>query len=1274
MIQKLRDAMFRASTLPSREDGALSFIQLAALIIGPIVAGSLALGAYSAIRLGGDLGGMFTRDAQMNQMVERMQLQLSNITEMTVEDEHSFTVADQPGKRSAYYVPSSGMPEVCVSNEWTLEEEGTGTLTLRNITYTHAEDSCDSEVARQSERTMTGLAAETYFDYENAYGRDLTFTDGAEAGAKLSVNERPEGLFNNEWEYASPGFVTLTGAMNQAIGSTPLDYTAKTSLKQLRPGVVSSDLGELGPPLIERIARGGDTYRAQMSALTVLNDPRTTIEWSWREVKNVGDTTTSLPSEAQWGDWSSWTTLDHFDSTVLQGSKWQVQAKYRVVIDERSAESEIVTMTWVRPIDKPAAPTVAVALNAGSGAATITVTPAVCAAGTTVNTQIRSSVNDASWSAWAVQAASPYRTTLTLAEGAKLTANGQARCVTKYAESAWAAATTAPDTVRPITSVPTIESVTATVPAPDDRGTAQGALSSCPAGTTYQVRWSYQVNAGSFTNASSKFADSNTRPTVNAAAVREGERFTARLTARCITPYVTTAPTAERTSDPVVNPIRTSPTVTNVVTSVNSSTGVPTVRGTVGSCQPWMTYEGRARSATNAQTGYTPVGSFAAISTSPSWNLTAINQGARFRGGIEARCATSYAKGPSATGDNANWQIRPIVTPVAPTITAVVSGSTGTSTITAATCPAGTTLGYNHRQRTSQAAMGAWSAYTDARTRTLTVQQGGRFEAEGQVRCYSPYTTSAWSATAAANTTRAIATPSAPTITTAISGTNGVSTIGVYTCGAGTTAEYQQRRAVRTENVTISYGTWTASRSVTAPVGEGARLDAQGQVRCTTTWVDSSWSATASANVIRPITDTPTVTSPTASFNGSGNGSVTADLASCGVGLRYQGRIMVRQNAETTWAYGGWTDFAAAGRQTLVSTRTWDQGSRFLGGMDARCITAFAQGPSASASDSNWRVKPITGLFLLTNMRFISVGTEGHLWSDIARVCPAGTTPRWQPFVSRDYQALWASYGGWNTADNNNNVAWNAGYMNEGQRFAGGFNTKCISPYAEGPTSTNSTNGYTVRPITTVPTASVSAGWGTVYFSNPSSCPAGTTFRWRYADRHNNGGWSSWSHTGPTNTWYTNGNQGGFSPRSGYAPYGGTLQASVDVLCRSDFTNGPTRNYAPRSGVRPYPAPSAPGSASGTIFVSCAGNAFTGSGSWSAGSYASSYYVQGSWTMRTGGRQSTNYGTYYGQSAGLARSGISIASNPSYTLTVTSQNSSGSSGRSFGLGRSAGCY
>lgn len=1274
MIQKLRDKLYGLHSLSTDERGSLSFLQMAALIIGPIVAATIAMGAVTSLRLGGDLAGAFTRDAQMNQMVERLQLQLSNITAMNVEDDQAFTAQDQPSKRTAFYVPSSGMPDVCVSNAWSLEEEGSGTLTLRNITYTHSDDSCDSDIASQTEKIMTGLSAETVFQYENAYGRDLTFVGGAEAGTKASVNERPEGLFNNEWDYASPGFVTLAGQMNQVLGSTPLKYTAKTTLKQLRPGMVGSDLGDLGPPLIERIARGGDIYRAQMSALTVLEDPRTVIEWSWREVKNAGDTPTSLPTETQWAAWSAWSTLDHFDSTVLQGSKWQVQAKYRVVLEERSAESENVTMTWVRPIDKPAAPTVAIALDPATGNATTTVTPAVCTAGTTAHAQIRTSVNKGVWSAWAVRTGKPFTLVSPVGEGARIAANGQARCVTKYTESEWADGASAPEQVRPITSVPKIDSVDATVPVPDDRGTGQGVISACPAGTTYQVRWRYQVNAGAWAYTSIAFADSNTRPTVNAAGVREGERFTVQLVARCISPNVTTAPTAERTSDPVVNPIRTVPRITNVVASVNSASGVPTVRGNVGSCQPWMTYQGRALSAVNSSTSYSTNGSLAAISTTPSWNLSAINQGARFRGGIEARCVTTYANGASVRATNDAWQIRPIVTPATPTITATISNGTGTSTITAAICPAGTTLAYNHRQRTSQQAMGSWSSYTDARIRTITVGEGGRFEAEGQTRCFSPYTTSSWSRSASASTVRAIGTPGQPTIQARISGSNGISTLTqLDRCAAGASPQFRQQRDVRTTKRDLAFGEWAYNQVVTASVGEGARLDVRGGVRCITQWAQSGWSGTAATNTIRAISDTPTVRNVTGAVESS-TPVVRADLGSCAAPLTYEARMRKLTNASTIFGQGAWTPFAKSERVKLSGTAL-NQGDRYRGGMTARCVTSWAKGPEVTADDGSWRVNPITGRLLIDRPVFYSAGSEGHLWANITAYCPAGTAPSWRGLMSKDYEPLWTTWAGWVKGTYPNKIGWNAGGMNEGQRFAGAFMTKCTSPYAEGPEFGSSTNGYTVRPITTVPTASTWTGWGTVYFNNPSACPAGTTFRWRYADRPNWDRWSSWSHEGGTRTWFTAGNQGGFEPRSGWAPYGGSLESVAQVLCRSDFTNGPSRDYVSRSGTRPYPAPSEPGApaTSGGVWRSCDNSLFGVSFYWGGGGYASSYEYYVSWTDWSGGRSSSGVYSTSNTWAGFSHYG-SHSTSLGVAAYVRSVNSSGVSGWSGGyLWQGSGC-
>lgn len=973
MIQKLRDKMFGVRSLHADDRGSLSFIQLAALIIGPIVAGSIAMGAITSLRLGGDLAGMFTRDAQMHQMVERLQMQLSNITEMDVKDETAFTAHDQPSRRSAYYVPSDGMPEVCVTNEWSLDPDDLGTLTLRNITYTHTEDSCDSDIESQKERTVTGLDAGTVFDYENAYGRDLTFDEGAEAGSKSSKNERPEGLFNNEWDYASPGFVTLNGQMNQVIGSTPLNYTAKTSLKQLRPGVVASELGELGPPLIERIARGGDVFRAQMSALTVLNDPRTIIEWSWRSVQNVGSTPTSQPAEAQWGEWSSWTTLDHFDETVLQGAKWQVQAKYRVVLEDRSAESDTVTMTWVRPIDTPAAPTVKITLNTATATATVGVVPAVCAPGTTPNTQSRTSVNDGAWGAWTGRTAAPYEATQTVPQGSQLAANGEARCVTTFAQSSWAAAQTKPTVVQPIVTAPTVDSVTAALAGPTATGTGRAVLSGCPAGTTYSAFWRSRVDAGTDVVAGS-FGAVNVNPTFNSGRkVAEGSRFRAGITAKCVSPYFTGSPEAA---------------------------------------------------------------------------------------------------------------------------------------------------------------------------------------------------------------------------------------------------------------------------------------------------ADSAW-------VINPIVSTPTVSNPANSLNGSSHPVTTADIGGCPARFGYDVRLKIRKNETPTTAFSyGPFSAASAGRASVVSSGPLNEGDRFQGGLSARCTTPYAQGPAVEATTNTWFVRPITSRMNLVNVRFISVGTEGHLWADISTPCPANLTPNSQTVLSKDYQPLWSYYSAWSTANRTGSLGWNAGFMNEGQRFAGGYITRCTSPYAQGPDSGFTTNGHTVRPITTVPGGQfwVSRNGGDTYAGVNSmwGCPAGTTVRWHFASQENSGAWSGWSNWTPAVT--------SFYARS--IGYGSSMAATFRVKCVSDFTEGPENGDTRRTSTRPYPAPPTPGglAVSGSVARWCSNQGWSGVNfSWSAASYASYYGVESDWRNAAGGRSYKNFGTTSGRVMGLSATGP-VSGTLNVVAYVTAYNSSGASGRaSTGASQAGGC-
>lgn len=744
MIQKLRSTITRIGRLPSAEDGALSFLQLAALIVGPIVAGSLALGAVSAVRLGGDLTTMFTRDASMTQMVERMQMQLTNVTDMDVVDGHEFTAHDQPSRRSAFYVPSAGMADVCVSNTWKLEDAG-GTRTFVNINEKHETDSCDSPVTSTREWSLGGLTMETTFEYENAYGRDLTYLGGAEAGSSASVNVRPDGLFTNEWDYALPGFVSIRGELNQAFGTSTVDSTAKTPLKQLRPGLISSDLGELGPPLIARSARGGDTFRASMSALTVLNDPRTVIEWSWREAHNAGSTATDMPPASAWSAWSTFTTMDHFDSTVLQGGKWQVQAKYRVVLEDRSAESETVTMTWVRSIAKPAAPTTTLTIDAPTRGVTLTVVPAACTTGTTANTQSRYAVSDGAWSAWTYRAAAPHSQTFTAPEGAKVTGNGQTRCASPFTASEWVASAANPTVGAPITSAPTIDAITATVPVPDDFGALQAQLSGCPAGTTYEAQWRYDLNEAGFVSLGG-FAAVNTRPAANATAVGQGDRLVGRITAKCVSPYFTASPTAQRDSAPVINPVRDIPRVINPAASLSGATG----RGAadISACSAPLTYSARAVWRKNATTTWS-YGSFTAASAGRVTRDTgAINEGDRFQAGIQARCAGRYANGSTAEATSPTWVIRPIaVRPTLSAYTNTISGATGTFRGTVGTpCPSYLTMQRRPHDRVDYDS--AWNTRTWAdtvRTGSFTwasgrsILQGQRWGSAVDIRCTSDY-------------------------------------------------------------------------------------------------------------------------------------------------------------------------------------------------------------------------------------------------------------------------------------------------------------------------------------------------------------------------------------------------------------------------------------------------------------------------------------------------------------------------------------------------------
>ncbi|AUG29518.1 hypothetical protein [Microbacterium hominis] len=829
-MHRLRKAA-RAFAGIRRDEGGMTFLQLAALVIGPIVIGALALGILSAVRLGGDLTTMFTRDASMTQMVERMQLQLSSATAVDVTDEYSFTSKDQPSKRLAYYMPTPGMPAFCTTNSWSFVDKG-DTRALVNVQQTHESDSCDSRVTGERRWELTGFAPDSHFTYTNASGRDLHYAGGAEGGVTASSNARPEGLFANEWAFSQPSIVDVNAEMNQVFGSTTVKYSAKTPLKQPRPGVVDTDLGQLGPPVIERSFRSGDVFRATLSALTVLDDPRTEIQWSWRQAQNVGATATSLPTESQWGTWQAWTTLNYFDATVLQGAKWQVQAKYRVVLSGRTAESEVVTMTWVRPIAAPAPPTVNIAHDAANKKATISSVPATCAPGTTAESRTRYYLNAGTWTSWAEGASQ----TISVPEGARITAAAQARCRTPYAVSEWSKSSAEKQSVQQIVTAPKIESIVATLEGPEWNlyGTLQASLSSCPADTTYAAGWVDRRNedpAMATPNPSLKVTE---RPSyLSSLLIREGERYQGRIVAKCVSPYYSASPTASRDSAWVINPIKSQPTVTNVVSSIDSNQQAR-VTATIGTCPAWLSVRSHS---INTQTNQpTSDGQWTTLTGNVDWVVLEIFQGSQFTAGAGARCVSSYTQGPENRVFDSAARVKPITTQ--PSLSAwwattnpawgFGNGTVGT------TCPAGTSLqGYGQSAVDYEGwSAGSWSIglpnggnFTWDAGRWMN--EGARFQAAFHVRCISGFAIGPQNGPYIAGTVRPITSTPWSDVST------GWATLYHYNprgCPAGTSYQW----AYQTQNSASGWSSWSdwmgagsvggyGTRSGNTPYGESLR-------------------------------------------------------------------------------------------------------------------------------------------------------------------------------------------------------------------------------------------------------------------------------------------------------------------------------------------------------------------------------------------------------------------------------------------------------------------
>ena len=163
----------------------------------------------------------------------------------------------------------------------------------------------------------------------------------------------------------------------------------------------------------------------------------------------------SSTNDGAWTTWTGWGTGNTTSAAANQGSKYEFRAKARCQINAAvSADSPVSNeVSYIRPINTPAAPTLSVQPAADMNSGTWSWPAAVCPAGTTAQYKTAYYRDDATgWRAFGSTQAStsvPYTTNY---EGYNYLAKAQTQCFSNFASSAWSADSNTPGFVNPVTA------------------------------------------------------------------------------------------------------------------------------------------------------------------------------------------------------------------------------------------------------------------------------------------------------------------------------------------------------------------------------------------------------------------------------------------------------------------------------------------------------------------------------------------------------------------------------------------------------------------------------------------------------------------------------------------------------------------------------------------------------------------------------------------------------------------------------------------------------
>ncbi len=266
-----------------------------------------------------------------------------------------------------------------------------------------------------------------------------------------------------------------------------------------------------------------------------------------------------------------------------------------------------------------------------------------CASGTTIERQIRYSINSGSYVSYT--SGSPRDVAAT--EGYQYTFQAQARCVVGSVGSSWVSSSTAQVT-RPVTA-PTGLTISAAMSGANARGTAGGG--SCASGTTIERQIRYQSTNTSTAGSWSSY----TTGTPRNVAASQGYRYTFQQQARCVGQNANSG-YATSSSANVVRAIN-APSAPSVSASTSGSNTTYS-RNNV-SCPTGTTtrYQYKYLADWNYDSGwYGPTTGAASL----TWGTA--SQGYQYRVQMQAQCYTVHAtSGWSGTGTGS--YIRPVSPP-----------------------------------------------------------------------------------------------------------------------------------------------------------------------------------------------------------------------------------------------------------------------------------------------------------------------------------------------------------------------------------------------------------------------------------------------------------------------------------------------------------------------------------------------------------------------------------------------------------------------------------